>query len=323
MKTRLVFPVIILALVLLGTLIYVLMPVAKDKPQVAIFNLLSHPILDDSIRGIKAAMAEKGYGPDKVRLIEVNANGEMDKLNAFANELLAAKPDVIVPVSTPVTLAVFKEASPAQKIIFSTVTNPDDVGMDKRPPNMTGVCDRVNYKKNLDLIFELFPATHRIGVIYNAGERNSQYGIEEIKQLAKTRGVELQLVTVSQSQEVIDAARSLIGNVDVIYVGSDNTVVSAMAGLTRVAYGAKLSVIASDSGSVKDGALAAVSVNYEKLGRRAGELVAQVLRTGRMPEDRSPVLSIGDELLINEKAATQLGFSFPAAVRERAQEVIR
>lgn len=323
MKKRLVWPIIILALVVVGVLVYIYRPAASDKPKVAIFNLLSHPILDDSIKGIKSALADEGYGPDAIQIIEVNANGEMDKLNAFANELLAANPDVIVPVSTPVTQAVFKEAQPTQKIIFSTVTNPDDVGMDQNPPNMTGVCDRVNYQANFDLIFELFPDTNTIGIIYNAGERNSQYGVEQAKQLAEQRSVKLQLVTVSQSQEVVDAARSLIGNVDVIYVGSDNTVVAAIAGLTRVAYGAKLPVIASDSGSVQDGALAAVSVDYEKLGRRAGESVAQVLRTGQMPEDRSPVLFLGDKLMLNEKAATQLGFEFPQAVRDRAQEIIR
>jgi len=323
MKNRLVVLLVVFAAVALGAMIYAFRPATQDKPRVAIFNLLSHPILDDSVNGIKAALAEAGFGPKDLQVIEVNANGEMDKLNAFANELLAAKPNVIVPVSTPVTQAVFHEAPSTQKIVFSTVTNPDDVGMDKKPTNMTGVCDRVNYKANFDLIFELFPKTQRIGIIYNAGERNSQYGVDQIKQLAEQRPVKLQLVTVSQSQEVVDAARSLIGNVDVIYVGSDNTAVAAMAGLIRVAHGAKLPVIASDSGSVRNGALAAVSVDYEKLGRHVGELVAEVLRSGRMPDNLEPVLFLGGELMLNEKAATQLGIEFPAAVRERAQKIIR
>lgn len=323
MKNRFVLPIIILALVVVGALIYVYPPAASDKPKVAIFNLLSHPILDDSIKGIKSALAEQGYGSDAIQIIEVNANGEMDKLNAFANELLATNPDVLVPVSTPVTQAVIKEAQPSQKIIFSTVTNPDDVGMDQNPPNLTGVCDRVNYQANFDLIFELFPHTKTIGIIYNAGERNSQYGLDQIRQLAEQRGVKLQIVAVSQSQEVIDAGRSLVGNVDVLYVGSDNTVVAAMAGLTRVAYDGKVPIIASDSGSVQDGALAAVSVDYEKLGHRAGQLVSHVLRTGKMPEDRSPILFLGDRLMLNEKTAKQLGYEFPAAVRDQAKDIIR
>lgn len=295
----------------------------SGKVTVAIYNLLSHPILEASIDGIKAGMAAEGYGESRVRLIELNANGEMDKLNAFATELLATAPAVIVPVSTPVTQAVFKEAAADQLIVFSTVTNPSDVGMDDRPENMTGVCDAVSYRANFDLIFELFPATKTIGMIYNAGERNSQFGVDRFRKLAQDRKVELKLVTVSKSLEVVDAARSLAENVDVLYVGSDNTVVAAIAGLTKVAYDADTPVIASDAGSVEGGALAAVSVDYRALGRRVGRIVAGVLKSGRLPRDRSPVIFGGDVLLLNDKAAGQLGFTFPKATRKRAKRVIR
>lgn len=322
-RRQLIIGVLVLAAVV-AAVVYVAVtrPGGPHRPKVAIFNLLSHPILDDSITGIKEGLAKNGYGPNDIEIIEVNANGEMDKLNAFAKELLSAQPAVIVPVSTPVTQAVFKEAPPSQKIIFSTVTNPSDVGMDAKPTNMTGVCDAVNYKANFDLIFDLFPQTKRIGIIYNAGERNSQYGVEQVRELARQRSVELKTVTVSKSQEAVDAASSLIGNVDVIYVGSDNTVVAAMAGLTRVAYEGKLPVIASDSGSVRDGALAAVSVDYLKLGQRTGQLIAQVLKSGQMPVDAAPVVFQGDRLMLNAKAAGQLGYSFPDTVRGRAAEIV-
>lgn len=293
----------------------------SPKRRVAIFNLVSHPILDDSVAGIKVGLAEEGYGPDKVEIIEVNANGEFDKLNAFAKELLSGKPDILVPVSTPVTRAVRQEAPGTQRIVFSTVTNPVDVGMDQHPKNMTGVCDVVDYKANLDLIFELFPQTKRIGLIYNAGEKNSQYGVDEVRKLVERRA-ELDVVSVSNSQEVIDAARSLVGKVDVFYVGSDNTVVTAMAGLTKVAYENRVPVIASDSGSVRDGALAAVSVDYEKLGKSAGKMVADLLRTEKAPGDVKVVMFVGDTLLINARSARQLGYEFPERVRARATRVI-
>ena len=162
----------------------------------------------------------------------------------------------------------------------------------------------------------------RIGIIYNAGERNSQYGVDSIKAIAQARDVQLQLVTVSNSQEVVDAARSLIGTVDVFYVGSDNTVVSAMAGLTKVAYENRIPVIASDSGSVQEGALAAVSVDYEELGRRVGHIVAELLRTGGMPGEIEPIMFKGDSLLLNARSARQIGLTFPEELRARAKQVI-
>ena len=320
---KLLIMVILLALAAGGIFLTFKTTGKSHKTTVAIFNLMSHPILDASATGVKEGLAAAGYGSDQLNIVEVNANGEMDKLNAFAIELLAAHPDVIVPISTPVTQAVFKEASKSQHIVFSTVTNPNDVGMNQNPSNMTGVCDSVNYESNFDLIFELFPNVKTIGIIYNAGESNSQYGVLQIQSLAKRRGIELKLVTVSQTQEVADAARSLIGSVDVFYVGSDNTVVAAMAALTKVAYEKNVPVLASDLGSVQEGALAAVSVDYTKLGRRAGALAAQVLKTGELPKDHSPVMFLGDQLVLNEKAAKQLHYDFPVAVRDRANDIVR
>ncbi|MFL5381677.1 MAG: ABC transporter substrate-binding protein [Longimicrobiaceae bacterium] len=322
MKRRTLLIVVVLALVVVGLGTWALTHRNTSKPTVAILNLLSHPILDQSVQGIKDGLQDRGYSPERVRIIEVNANGEMDKLDALAREMLAVNPDVIVPVSTPMSQAVVRAASAKQAIVFSTVTNPADIGIRAGATNVTGVSDVVNYAANLDLLKELFPGARRIGIIYNAGERNSQYGVDRVRQLAAERGLDLRLVTVSRSDQVVDATRSLIGQVDAIYVGSDNTVVSAIAGVTRVAYENHIPVIASDIGSVEDGALAAVSVDYRKLGRTAGEMVAQLLSSGESPGEIRPVAFQGDALVLNDQAAERLGFTFPAGVRSRAAKVV-
>jgi putative tryptophan/tyrosine transport system substrate-binding protein len=289
-----------------------------ERPHtVVIYNLMSHPILDASASGIKSALIDEG-----VKVIELSANGDISKVSAFAIEALNTKPDVIVPISTPVAQAVIKEAPASQKIVFSTVTNPSDVGLDKKPKNVTGVSDVVNFGANFDLIFELFPKTKMIGIPYNAGERNSQFGVDQIRALADKRGIKVQLVTVASSQEVVDAARSLLDKVDVIYVGSDNTVVGAMAGLIKISREKRVPVIASDSGSVQEGALAAISVDYEQLGRRAGRLVSEILKSNKMPGEIQPIRFMGDTLILNNRAAQALGYEFPAAIRARAQKII-
>jgi putative tryptophan/tyrosine transport system substrate-binding protein len=294
-----------------------------QKPTVAIFNLLSYPILDASIAGIKAELAAQGFAADKLTVKEINANGEMDKLNAFSQELLSLHPDVIVPVSTPVAQAVIKVSPPTQNIVYSTVTNPSDVGMDNHPRNVTGVSDKVNYEANMLLLLELFPQAKVIGVVYNPGERNSEFGMREIQGVAAARGLKLQSVTVANGGEVQDAARGLLREIDAFYVGSDNTVVGALPALLKVAEEGHKPVIASDSGSVKQGALAAVSVDYEKLGRRVGTIVVSLLKEHKHKEagDIPNVTFTGDSLVLNRATASRMGYNFPPPVLGRAAQV--
>lgn len=297
-------------------------PNTANVPTVAIYNLVSHPILDDSVEGIKAGLEDRGYSGDSIRFIEVNANGQMEMLNAFAKEILLANPNVVVPISTPVTQAVVSVAASDQHIVFSTVTNPDDVGMADQPPNMTGVSDAVNYEANIKLIEELFPQARTIGVIYNPGERNSQFGIERTREILSSRKLSLLEAAVSGSGEVGDAARSLVDRVDVFYVGSDNTVVSALDALLSVAEQGEIPVIASDVGSVEKGALAAVSVNYEQVGREAGYLVATVLDKDIAPGEIEPIVVQGDALILNLATAKKLDVEISNDVRSRAARLV-
>ncbi len=317
---------IALAVVALGVAMWMLSQrdgTSNDVPTVAIYNLVSHPILDASVDGIKAGLAERGYSGDAIHYIEVNANGQMEMLNAFAQELLAADPAVIVPVSTPITQAVVEVADAGQAVVFSTVTNPDDVGMSDQPPNMTGVSDAVNYEANIDLIQELFPESRNIGVVYNPGERNSQFGVERTSEVLSARSLTVLSAVVSGSGEVGDATRSLVDRVDVIYVGSDNTVVSGLDALLSVASQSNVPVIASDAGSVERGALAAVSVDYERVGREAGFIVATVLDRGLLPGEIEPVVVRGDALILNLGTAESLGIEIPDEIRSSAVRVVR
>ena len=296
--------------------------------SVTIFTLQPYPILDDSIKGIRQALKKRGY--DDTRLVtELNANGQKGLVSTYAKEIVAAHPDVVVPVSTPITKAVLNEArlqaspgKPLQPIVFSTVTNPNDAGMDRHPPNVTGVSDLVDYEANIALIREMFPLAKRIGVIYDPGDASAKFGMDKIKIIAEREHLDLRVVPVSAPTEVPDAARAIVKAVDLVYVGSDNTVTAAMTGLVAICTSAKIPVMASDSGSVEKGALAAVSVDYVKLGETVGNIVADILQTKVAPGKIPNVIYVGKTLLVNGGMAAKLGVTVPPAVRNRAERII-
>jgi putative ABC transport system substrate-binding protein len=292
-------------------------PAAGSRPKVVIVSLLRHPLFDEVVGGVRS-----GLDNGRFDVVELNANGEMDKLRLLAQEAAALSPQVIVPVSTPVTLAMTAAVRPDQKLVFTFVANPLDVGMGNKPGNMTGVSDQMNYEGVVELIGQLLPKATRIGMVYNSSERNSQFAAERIGAAAKAVGKSLVVAPVANSGGVSDAARSLEGRVDVIAVGSDNTVVSAMPALVRTALESRTPVVAGDSFSVRQGALAAISANYARMGIETARIVTRLIDDPSLRPGSIEALPIrGDTLVINTAAAAKLGYTFPESVRSRAAEV--
>jgi putative ABC transport system substrate-binding protein len=293
-----------------------------NRPRVVIFTPLPFDILDESIAGIKEGLASNGWSSEKIDLTEVNANGQMQLLSAYAREIVSSQPAVIVPVSTPATQAIVGVAPETQNIVFSTVTDPAKAKVPAASNHITGVSDVVNYRGNIELLQELFPKARRVGTIYNPGDDAAVFGLEKIKPIFAAKGLMLTVVAASNSNEVVSAARTLIGGVDVIYIGSDSTAAAVMPGLASVARAARVPVIASDAGSVRNGALAAVSVDYRKLGISVARLVANALRTGRQVGEFPRISFLGKTLVLNAETARNMGYHFPASVLARKPEII-
>jgi putative ABC transport system substrate-binding protein len=293
-----------------------------QKARVVVLTPLPFDILDQSIAGLKEGLAEAGYGSANLDLREVNAGGQMQLLSGYAREIAATHPDVIVPVSTPATEAVLGAAPPDQNIVFSTVTDPAKAKVPPHAAHVTGVSDVVNYQANVDLLQELLPQARRVGTIYNPGDDAAVHGMDKVKPIFAAKGIGLVVIAASSSNEAVSAARTLAGKVDAIYVGSDSNAATAMPGIVSVALAKRTPVIASDAGSVRNGALAAVSVDYKALGRAGAALVVQVLRSGRPAGQIRRVAFLGDQLVLNAKTARRLGYAFPAPVLARNAQMV-
>ncbi len=290
------------------------------KPTIGVMTYVSHDILNTIQEGLINRLLELGYDKSQIRVI--NANGEMDKVHAFAKEMVAANYSILVPITTPVSQAIVKTAQGRIPVVYSFVSDPTSIGVDrasnKAPHNVTGISDIINYEGNLRLIRKLLPNAKRIGIIYNASESNSMLGIEECRKLAPTLGFELEEVAVASTAEILNAARLIVDKVDLFYIGGDNTVVSGAAALIKVAQEKNKPVFASDEGSVKGGAIAALSVNYKEFGKQTAELVNRILK-GENPDLIPPQRFVGNMLVINRKALSELGIELPDSVKSEVK----
>ena len=137
-----------------------------------------------------------------------------------------------------------------------------------------------------------------------------------------TLGMTLVEAAAPRSVDVGSAARSLIGKVDVIYTNTDNNVVSAYEALVKVGQEAKIPLIASDTDSVKRGAIAAFGINYRDLGEQTGRIVVRILN-GEKPGDIKPEVSTKMELFVNPGAAEKQGVKLSDALIKSAAQVVQ
>jgi putative ABC transport system substrate-binding protein len=145
--------------------------------------------------------------------------------------------------------------------------------------------------------------------------------VKALREMLPKSDMSLVEATAARTVDVGAAARSLVGKVDVIYTNTDNNVVSAYESLVKVGNDAKIPLIASDTDSVKRGAIAALGVNYHDLGLQTGKVVVRILK-GEKPGAIASQTSDKLELYVNKSAAAKQGVTLSDAFLKSATKVI-
>ena len=298
---------------------------AADMVTVDVTAIVQHPALDAARDGVKKALENAGY-KDGVNLTfhYESAQGNPATATQIAQKFAGENPNVIVAIATPSAQAV---AATTQDIpvVFTAVTDPLGAqvvkDLDKPGGNITGVSDMSPLSDHLKLIQEILPSARKIGVPYNPGEANSVVLLSALKKLAPDYGVTIVEAPATKSSDVQDAAQSLVGKVDAIYVPTDNTIVSALESVIAVGKDNKLPVFSGDTDSVTRGTIASIGFDYFQVGLQTGALVVRVLK-GEKPGDIAVENASGTDLFVNPKAAAAMGVTIPDAVIKRAKKVV-
>lgn len=299
---------------------------AADK-HVAITQIVEHPALDACRKGVKDELAEAGFVEGKnLKWSFESAQGAPATAAQIAKKFAGENPDVVVGIATPSAQALASSARDLQQV-FSAVTDPVGAklvkSMDKaNGGNITGVSDLSPIESHMALVKTIVPAAKKIGVIFNPGESNSATLVALVKKYAPSHGMEVIEAGSPKSSDVLAAARSLVGKVDVIYVPTDNTVVSAFEAVIKVATEAKIPVISADTDSVKRGAIAAQGFNYYDLGRQTGKMVVAILK-GKKAGEIQPQGVSKTELYVNPESAKKMGVTLSEELIKSAKEVVK
>lgn len=298
---------------------------AVQAQSVAVTSISEHPALDAIRDGIKDALTDAGVTEEKgLRWQFQTAQGNTAIAAQIAHKFVGDQPDVIVGIATPSAQAVLA-ATKTIPLVYAAVTDPVAAqlvpSLEASGTNVTGVTDALELSRQVEIIKQVVPDARRVGIVYNPGEANSVSVVERLRELLPTMGMSLVEAGAPRTVDVGAAARSLVGKVDVIYVSTDNNVVSAFESLVKVANDARIPLVASDTASVERGAIAALGLDYYKMGRQAGRLVLRILdgeNPGNIPSEFGEDLA----LYLNTGAAHRQGATLSPELIESASVVI-
>ena len=283
----------------------------KDVFRIGISQFITHQSLDATREGFVDELAKQGYIEGKNIEIDLqNAQGEQRNLKTISQQL-AESSDVVLAIATPSaqSLANTTQTTP---VIFSAVTDPVSAKLveSREHPggNVTGTSDQSSdaISTQINLIKKVLPKSKTIGILYTQSEPNSVVQKDEAKRLLEEKGFTVVEKTILDSNNVKAAAESLMTEVDMVFVPTDNIISSTMETVKQVSIKHKVPVFGGSTEMIAVGGLYNYGTNYEELGRQTARMLVRVLK-GEKPENIAVELPEKLELHTNQEMADALG----------------
>ena len=303
---------------------------AQQPAKVARIGFLSpgyepSPVSESFVAG----MRELGYIEGRNIAIEYrHGEGRFDRLPELAAEMVRLNVDVIFARG----LAAAKTAKHATGTIPVVTVASDPVGAGlvaslARPGgNITGLdlTWQDLSEKWLELLKEIVPRFSRVAVIWDPDGAGSSLRFKEIQAAAQALGVKLQSLEVRGANPDFESALKTAtkGQVQGVVVAGTPIYRAHRARLVNLTGKSRLPAVYDDREFVEAGGLMSYGPNHIDLYRRAAYYVDRILK-GAKPADLPVERPMKFELIINLKAAKQIGLTIPPNVLARADKVIR
>ncbi|MFL2100149.1 ABC transporter substrate binding protein [Desemzia sp. FAM 24101] len=278
--------------------------------DIGVLQFMEHESLSSARKGFLAELEDAGYKEGENLTVDYqNAQGDQANLQSMSQQLVGEN-DVILSIATPAAQSLANETS-GDPILFTAVTDAVDAGLvdsNEAPGrNITGTSDMVPIEEQIALLLSLTPEAESIGIIYNAGEPNSEIQANLAIEALEAEGVTVEVLTVASTNDVQQVLTTLAQDVDGLYIPTDNTLASTAATVGNIAIEYQLPVVAGSAEQVEAGGLATYGINYEDLGRQTAKMALKIIEEDADPADIAVETSDSLELVVNKEMAEALG----------------
>lgn len=287
----------------------------SDTLKIGIIQYMSHPSLDNCYNGIVKGLEESGLVYTVDYQVGSSTAADSDCAN-FAKNMVAQNYDMIFAIATPAAKAAFNATADTDiPVIFCAVSDPVTAGIvaDMNNPGdiCTGTSDVLDLEAQVNLIKTFQPDVKKIGILYTSSEDNSLTNLANFKKVCLENNIEVVASAVQTGADVPAAADDLASKVDCINNFTDNNVVNNLTVVLSAAEKYNIPVYGSEIEQVKNGCLAAVSIEYVALGKATAQMGVDVL--GGADITTMAVKTITDATpVINTDVLASLNIGLPA-----------
>jgi putative tryptophan/tyrosine transport system substrate-binding protein len=298
-------------------------------PRIGILATFSPSVIAARIEGFRQGLRELGYVEGKNLVIEWrSADGNNDRMPALAAELVGLKVDVLVSPGPSVTRA-FKEATSTIPIVMAQDTDPVGSGfvasLARPGGNITGLATLAAEMggKQLELLKEIVPKLSRVAIIGNSTVPGDAQALRETVLAAGAYEIYLRYLDVLDPKDLETTFRAAAkGRADGLLVLGNPNLNAQRKQVVDLAAKHRLPATYTRPEYIDAGGLMYYGTNYPDLFRRAAIYVDKILK-GAKPADLPVEQPKKFELIINLKAAKQIGLTIPPNVLARADRVIK
>ncbi|MCF2940236.1 ABC transporter substrate-binding protein [Paenibacillus alkaliterrae] len=282
---------------------------------ISVSQIVEHPSLDATYDGFIAALKDAGFEEGKNLKIDFNnAQNDMTNIKTISQKIASGNSDLALGIATPSALSLAEDVTEIP-VLFAAVTDPIDAGIVKQLQapggNITGAADTNPdaIKQTMDFIAKELPNVKKVGLVINEGESNAVVMAKYAEEALKSHNIELVKAPIANTSEVQQAAESLVGRVDAIYITLDNNVVTGADAIIEIANENDIPFLSADRDTVEKGAFATVGFKYYDHGYEVGQMAVEILKNGKNPGEMNVTVPQKLDFILNLKAAAEQGIT--------------
>jgi len=303
------------------------------KASIAVFRFNSNVLQVEAEKGLLDKLTNsEAFLRGRIKIENFCAKGDLSAAKIIARDILKARFDMVVSISTPILQVMARENKKGKILhVFCAVTDPvaADVGITgtgyaNHPPYLTGISTFQPVESIFRIARQMNPELNKVGVVWCTNETCSKACVGKARVICGQLGIELVEQTVEKDTQVYDAAIALCEKgVGALWIGGDNVVEPVIDIYVQAANKYRIPVLTNNPVHAFKGAMANLGANYFEVGAAAGDLVYSIISGA--PADKTNIKSVvPEQLFINDSVRILMKdkWLFPEELRARTDSIV-